>query len=82
MREVVGVTEKGAGLMNNMNEQHFLVEDCPLCGGKIEQMQSEQDHFRSYICPDCGLSWQSCMNSEQPSQLSFPQQWMQLLSQD
>lgn len=75
------MTEKGADLLN-MNEQHFLINNCPLCGSEIEQMESEQDNFHNYVCPECGLNWQSYVATKAQTELDFSQHWMRYLSQD
>jgi len=71
-----------AAIPMNSNERYDLVSDCPLCGGKIEQMEIEQDNFHNYLCPDCGLNWQSYVNPNAQPELDSPQHWMLHLSQD
>jgi predicted RNA-binding Zn-ribbon protein involved in translation (DUF1610 family) len=72
---------KAAGPLNT-SEQYVLITDCPLCGGQIEQMEIEQDNFHNYVCPDCGLNWQSYVNPNAGPQHDSAQQWMLHLSQD
>ena len=64
------------------NEQYHLISDCPLCGGKIQQMEIAQDNFHNYVCPECGLNWQSYVNPNTQSQQDSTQHWMLHLSQD
>jgi predicted RNA-binding Zn-ribbon protein involved in translation (DUF1610 family) len=72
---------RAAGPLNT-DEQYSLVSACPLCGGKIEQMEIEQDNFHNYFCTDCGLNWQSYVNPQAQPQQDPAQHWMLHLSQD
>jgi hypothetical protein len=66
----------------NVNEQIILVKDCPMCGGRLERKECQQDNFYEYACPDCGLNWQSCVEPNAQTQPKVPHGWMWRLSRN
>ena len=66
----------------NANKQRTSARDCPLCANKLERTEVHHGYFRSYVCPNCGLKWQSCVDPKEKTYSNVAQGWMRHLSQD
>ena len=65
-----------------MSDLSSVIRDCPLCGANLEQPVVQNEGFLDYVCTNCGLKWQACVDTQSEMYPQVAQTWMHYLSQD